>query len=80
MKPPPNESSEFIFSFGGGFVQFRPLARKLQPPEVALDFRKIHRCTTCTPEAHLLEQEVGQKSKNLENHENHEIKGIPLIF
>ena len=22
-------------SFGGGFVQFRPLARKLQPPEVA---------------------------------------------
>ena len=40
MKPPPNESSEFIFSFGGGFMQFPPLARKLRPPEVGLDFRK----------------------------------------
>ena len=43
-KPSPNESSEFIFSFGEGFERFRPSARKLQPPEVGLDFREKSGC------------------------------------
>ena len=34
-KPPPNENISSELSFGGGFVQFRLLARKLRPPEVA---------------------------------------------
>ena len=34
-KPPPNENINSKLSFGGGFTWFRPLARKLQPPEVA---------------------------------------------
>ena len=37
MKPPPNETLEFIFSFGGGFMKIRPLPPELQPPEVDLD-------------------------------------------
>ena len=46
-KPSSNESPEFMLSFGEGFVQFRPLARKLHAPEVAVYFRKTHRCARC---------------------------------
>ena len=33
-KPQPNESTNMYLSFDKGFVQFRPLAQKLWPPEV----------------------------------------------
>ena len=66
-KPPPNENYEFIFSFDEGFVWFWQLDQKLWPPEVGQDFRKKHRCMECVPVAVLLDQEVAQKSKYLEN-------------
>ena len=34
VKPSPNENINSELSFGGGFMQFRPLAQKLRPPEV----------------------------------------------
>ena len=42
MKPPPNESLEFICSFGGGFMKIRPLVKVLRAPEVDHDFTENH--------------------------------------
>ena len=64
-KPSPNESSEFIFSFGEGFERFRPSARMLQPPEVGLDFRKNPGAAGRSP------RPVPKKSKKLKIEKNH---------